>query len=316
MTRPEVSRRYWKQSARDGWHLGGAALSLVRGQPGLRRYLVPAFVILLVIHIVTVAVILHYRHVGTIPQRIVAALVFGYLDAVLTNAVAVGLAGLSDQIIVGGAPRAADGWRLAVRRLPQVAGWGLIVIAVGIPARLLTSWGVDQVAVLLFGFGWGVISFFAIPAIALTGAGPLRAARRSLHLVRGFWAGQIAGTVYVWLRPALFLGVPGALALVVGVALERNGVDFLGWTLALGGVIVLAMAYLVMVSAKSILSVAIFRYAEDGVAPEPFDAERLQRLMVGPTTIVERVGRRLDNDRMRRFRARFSEERERITERR
>ena len=248
MTRPTVARRSWRQSAHDGWHLGGAALSLVRGQPGLRRYLVPALVVLLVLHIVAVVEILHYRHQVTIPQRILFALVFGYVDAVLTNAAAVGLAGLSDQIIGGGAPRAADGWRLAVRRLPQVAGWGLIVIAVGIPARLLTSWGVDQLAVLVLGFGWGVISFFAIPAIALTGAGPLRAARRSLHLVRGFWAGQIAGTVYVWLRPALFLGLPARLLLVVGVALERNGFDFLGWTLALGGVVVLAIAYLVMVS--------------------------------------------------------------------
>jgi hypothetical protein len=316
MTRPTVARRSWRQSAHDGWHLGGAALSLVRGQPGLRRYLVPALVVLLVIHIAAFAVILHYRHQGTIPQRLVVVVLCGYLDAVLTNSAAVGLAGLSDQIIGGGAPKAADGWRLAVRRLPQVAGWGLIVIAVGIPARLLTSWGVDQVAVVLLGFGWGVISFFAIPAIALTGAGPLRAARRSLQLVRSFWAGQIAGTVYVWLRPALFLGLPGALVLAVGVALERSGFDFLGWTLALGGVVVLAIAYLVMVSAKSILSVAIFRYAEDGVAPEPFEADRLQRLMVGPTTLVERVGRRLDNDRMRRLRARFSEERERITERR
>ena len=51
------------------------------------------------------------------------------------------------------------------------------------------------------------------------------------------------------------------------------------------------------------------------MAPEPFEAERLQRLMVGPTTLVERVGRRLDNERMRRFRARFNEERERVTER-
>ena len=316
MNRPTVTRVHWRQKARDGWDLGGSAISLVRGQPGLRRYVVGALAFLLTIHFVVAAEIINYRHHGTIPQRLIVVLVTGFAIAVLTNAAAVGLAGLSDRIIRGGEPRAAEGWRLAIRRLPQVAGWALLVITVGIPARLLTSWGVDQLAAVLLGFGWGVISFFAIPAIALTGAGPFRAIRRSWELVRRFWAGQIAGTVYVWLRPALYLGIPGAAAFITGFVLERRGFDFLGWTVAVGGVIVLAMAYLVMVSAKSILSVAIYRYAEEGVAPAPFDAERLQRLMTGPTPLVERVARRLDNDRIRRLRGRLTEERERLTERR
>ena len=315
MNRPTVTRVHWRQKARDGWDLGGSAISLVRGQPGLRRYVLGALAFLLAIHFAVAAEVIHYRHHGTIAQRLIVVLVTAFVIAVLTNAAAVGLAGLSDRIIRGGEPRAAEGWRLAIRRLPQVAGWALLVIAVGIPARLLTSWGVDQLAAVLLGFGWGVISFFAIPAIALAGAGPIRAMKSSWELVRRFWAGQIAGTVYVWLRPALYLGIPGAAAFMTGFVLERRGFDFLGWTVAVGGVIVLAMAYLVMVSAKSILSVAIYRYAEEGVAPAPFDAERLQRLMTGPTPVVERVARRLDSDRTRRLRARLTEERERLTDR-
>ena len=316
MNRPAVSHVSSRQKARDGWELGGSAIGLVRGQPGLRNYVIGALIVLLAIHIGIAAEIIHIRHNGTIPQRLIVVLLTTFLIAVLSNAAAVGLAGLSDRIIRGGEPRAAEGWGLAISRLPQVAGWALVVVAVGIPARLLTSWGVDQLAAVLLGFGWGVISFFAIPAIALTGAGPVRAMRRSWELVRRFWAGQIAGTVYVWLRPALYLGLPGAAAFITGFVLERRGFDFLGWTVAVGGVIVLAMAYLVMVSAKSILSVAIFRYAEEGVVPEPFDGAALQRLMTGPTPVVERVARRLDNDRIRRLRERLTEERERLTERR
>jgi Family of unknown function (DUF6159) len=303
---PTVSRGGWAQYARDGWALGGAAMGLVRRQPGLRRYVAGALPALLAIHIAVAAAVLHFRHDGTLLQRLIVVLVTGYLIAVLTNAAAVGLAGLSDGILSGRGSRAADGWSLATRRLPQVAGWAVLVLVVGVPARLVTSWGVDQLAAVLLGFGWGVVSFFAIPAIALTGAGPIRAAERSFRLVRRFWAGQVAGMVYVWLRPALFLGVPGAIALVVGVVLERSGADLLGWTLGVGGVIVLAIAYLVVVSARSILSVAIFRYAGDGVAPAGFDAERLERLMVGPTPIVQRLAGRLDNHRIRRLRARLS----------
>jgi hypothetical protein len=72
--------------------------------------------------------------------------------AVVSNAAAVGLAGLSDELLSGGQPEPALGWRLARRRLPQVAGWAIVVVVVGIPARLLTSWGVDQLGAILLGF--------------------------------------------------------------------------------------------------------------------------------------------------------------------
>lgn len=304
----------WGQNARDGWVLGGSALRLIAGQPGLRRYVAGALAALLVIHIAVAVLVLHFRHDGTLPQRIFVALVAAYLSAVLTNTAAVGLAGLSDGILAGRRVQAVAGWRLALRRLPQVAGWAILVLIVGIPARLLTSWGVDQLAAVLLGFGWGVISFFAVPAIALTAAGPIRAAERSWQLVRKFWVGQVAGMVYVWLRPALFLGLPGAAALIVGVFLERRGHDLVGWTLGASGVVVLVIAYLVMISAKSILSVAIFRFADDGLAPAGFDPQQLQRLMVGPTPIVIRIARRLDNERIRRLRARLVEERQRLSD--
>jgi hypothetical protein len=261
---------------------------------------------MVLLYIAEAALVLHYRHVGTIPERLIVVLATGYVVAVLANSVAVGLAGLSDRIVAGHTPLAGEGWRLAGRRLPQVAGWAALVVLVGIPARLLTSWGVDQLAAVLLGFGWAVVSFFAIPAIALMGDGPLRAAERSLRLVRRFWAGQVAGMVYVWLRPALFIGLPGAASLAVGVLLERNGADFLGWTLGLAGAVALAVAYLVAVCARSVLGVAIFRLAESGTAPRGFDQAALKRLMRGPTPLIERFARRLDGERLRRLRARLS----------
>jgi hypothetical protein len=304
--RPPVARSGTAQSARDGWALGGAALALVRHQPGLRRYAVAVFAGMLTVHVGVAAVVLHFRHEGTIPGRVIAVLATAYLVAVLSNAVAVGLAGLSDRILIREIPRAKEGWALAVRRLPQVAGWALFVVLIGIPARLLSSWGVDQVAAVLLGFGWAVISFFAIPAIALMGDGPLQAARRSLHLVRRFWVGQVAGTVYVWLRPALFIGLPGAAALLTGVVLERSGHDFLGWLLGLAGAVAVAVAYLVAVCARSVLGVAMFRFAESGSAPEGFDPARLERLMKGPTPFVARLARRLDGKRLRALRRRIN----------
>lgn len=293
------------QAAHDGWALGGSALRLIRGQPGLRTYAVVAFVGMLALEIAHAALVLHYRHNGTIPQRLIVALLTAYVLAVLVNSVAVGLAGLSERILADQVPAAGEGWRLAGRRLPQVAGWALMVVLIGIPARVLTGWGVDQLAAVLFGFGWAVVSFFAIPAIALMGDGPLRAAERSLHLVRRFWAGQVAGMVYVWLRPALFVGLPGAAVLLVGVVLERTGHDYLGWTLGLAGAVLVAAAYLIAVCARSVLAVALFRLAESGAAPREFDQEALKRTMRSPTPVIERLARRLDGERLRKLRERL-----------
>ena len=64
----------------------------------------------------------------------------------------------------------------------------------------------NQIVVLLVGFGWSLLSFFAIPTIALTGASPRATTRRSLQLARRHWGDAIYSTVYLWLRAAILFG--------------------------------------------------------------------------------------------------------------
>jgi len=100
------------------------------------------------------------------------------------------------------------------------------------PSRPIEYLNADQLGAILLGFSWGVLTLFVLPAIALAGDGPLEAARRSLGIVTRRWETQVAGMVYVWLRPVLFVGVPGALMLLAGVVLALAGVELLGWSLA------------------------------------------------------------------------------------
>lgn len=288
---------------RDGWALGGTAMSLVRHQPGLKRYFFGAALVLLVSHAVVAELIILLRDVDSVALTIALLILAAYETAVLTTAAAVGLAAMSDRIIAGENPTAAMGARLAVARLPQVAAWAAFVVVVGIPARLVTPWGVQQVATVVLGFSLAVIAFFAVPAIALKGDGPRDAARRSIRMVREFWAGEAAGVVYVWLRPALFVGLPGLALLAGGVALHENGFDYLGWTVGAVGVITMAIAYFLFVCARSVLSVALFRIAETGTVPETIDAERLRRLMRSPASLTRVISRMVDGERVQRFRA-------------
>ncbi len=296
-----------RQYLGDGWALGGSAIDLVRDQPALRRYVGFAAVGLLAFHALIAFLILRVRHGGTTPERAIVVIFELYLVALASNLAAVGLAWLSDRILHEQPALAMDAARLAIRRTPQVAMWSLFLLVVAIPARVVTSWGIDQLATVLVGFSIAVVAFFAIPAIALMGDGPVRATRRSLRLVRDFWAGEAAGIVYVWLRPALFLGLPGALLLATGVLLDGSGHDFTGWTIGAAGVVTLAIGYFIFISARSMLSVALFRYAQSGEAPRGFDPARLERLMRSPTPWVKRIGQRFTGERVQRLRTRLHE---------
>jgi len=110
------------QSARDGWAVGGAAFDLARRAHLLRPYVAGALGLVVVIEAAIAAGGVALRHEGTLVQRIVFGLLAGCVAAVVSNATAVGLVGLADEVLAGRDPEPALGWRLAVRRLPQVAG--------------------------------------------------------------------------------------------------------------------------------------------------------------------------------------------------
>jgi hypothetical protein len=111
---------------------------------------------------------------------------------------------------------------------------------------------------------------------------------------------------YVWLRPVLFVGVPGAALLVAGVLLAVEGAEFLGWTLGAAGIVVMAIAYALVVCSTSILAVALFRYAESGTAPAGFSPQQLERVVRGPSRTVLRLAQRFDGDRVRSIRKKLT----------
>jgi hypothetical protein len=290
--------------ARDGWELGGFAWDLAVHARALRPFLLVALSGLLVLDAAVAACEVALRHEGSLVQRIAFGLAATYVVALASNLAAVGLVGLADDLLHGRDPAAGDGWRLARRRLPQVAGWSVLVVAVSIPARLITRSGIDHITGALLGFGLSVVSLFALPAIALAGDGPLRAAGHSLRLVRRRWATETVGMVYVWARPALLIGLPGGIAVGAGAALALEGADLLGWALMGAGAVLIAVAYAVAVAAAAVLATALYRYAEGGPLPSQVPQERLERVMRPPAAIAQRLAGRLEGDRLDRMRER------------
>jgi Family of unknown function (DUF6159) len=288
----------------DGWRLGGAALRFALANRVLQRFLLISACIVLVISAgVAAAAVLVRNHTGPIGY-VLAGLAAYYCLSVMTTAVAVGMAGLVADSLDSRPVTLADGWRLIVRRRRPILGWSVVDLAVGVPSRYVGSVTVNWLVVLLLGFGWGLVSFFAIPTIALTGASPLVAARHSLRLVRRQWQDAAYGLVYVWVRAAVWFGVPGVVAVAAGVLLIRGGVTFAGGVLFVIGVACLAVGFLVAQAARAVLTVMLYRYAESGTVHPGFPAELLARSVRPASDLITRLAARIEGDRLRRFRGR------------
>jgi hypothetical protein len=149
-----------------------------------------------------------------------------------------------------------------------------------------------------------VLSFFAIPTIALTGGSARSVAGRSLRLVRAHWGNAVYSTVYLWVRAVVLFGLPAAAAVAAGVLLIRNGAEVSGAALFAGGVAGLALAFLLSQVARAVLTVVLYRYADSGTVYPDFPAELLDRGIRGPSRIVRRLAEQIEGDRVRRVRRR------------
>jgi hypothetical protein len=288
----------------DGWRLGGAALGFVLGSRALQRFVLTATTIVLAISAaVAVAAVLLRREAGPVGYALVGLGAY-YCLSVMVTAVAVGVAGLAAEGLESRPVTSSTGWQVIARRRGTIAGWALVDLVAGLPSRMVGSWTVDQLGVLLIGFGWGLLSFFAIPTIALTGASPLATARHSLRLVRSRWGDAVYSTVYLWVRAVVVFGLPAAGAATAGVLLIRGDRVFIGGALFATGVVGLALAYLLTQTARSVITVVLYRYAEAGTVYDAFPAELLDRGLRGPSSTARRVAQRFEGDRIQRLRRR------------
>ncbi len=298
-------RRGIRHYVLDGWRLGGIALKFVRRNRPLQRFVLAAATGILLGYGVAAYFGVILRRRGTVLADVIAAVGATYILAVVTTAAAVGLAGIVANALDERPVVPSDGWRLIVRRRRAIAGWAAIDLVFGLPARVLGKTALEQVTVIVFGFGWGLLSFFVMPAIALTQVPAHTAARDALRVVRRRWGTAVSGMVYLWLRAALTFGLPGAICVTAGVLLVRGRHEIAGALLVAVGAGLIAVAFLLANAARAVLAVVLYRFAESGTVTEPFSADLLARGLRPPSAVVGRVARRVEGHRVRRLRERI-----------
>ena len=176
-----------------------------------------------------------------------------------------------------------DGLAAARRQLGPILGWSLIAATVGVALQLVQRLGpfglVERLVAIVLSVGWGVATFFVVPALALEGVGPVTAFKRSAETVRRRWAEGTAGAVVIGasalivLIPALIVGFVGVLAFASHPAT--------GIVALLIAALLILPTLLYLNATSTVFSLAVWEYANSGTAHGAFQADDLAQPFVG-----------------------------------
>ena len=178
----------------------------------------------------------------------------------------------------GGDPTVRDGLRIANERLLPILGYAAIAATIGLILQALknkeNNFIVRMVGSLL-GTAWTVASFLVVPVLVANKVGPIDAVKKSIELLKTTWGENAVGQLGI----GFVFGFIMAGVIIVGVLLSILSFavsPYLGFTVV-ALTIVSALAVGIIQSALSgVYAAALYRFANDGVAPQGFEGMGLQ----------------------------------------
>jgi hypothetical protein len=177
----------------------------------------------------------------------------------------------------GGDPTLADGFRAAMSRLPQIAGWAAVSATVGIILKAIESRSekLGQIVVGLLGTAWSIATYFVVPVLVVEKLGPVDAAKRSVAILKKAWGESIVANFGIGLF--VFLAtLPGIALIVIGAFVAATKTAALGIALIVLGVVWTLLVSLISSTLNTIIIAALYLYAADGETPQHFDGGLLR----------------------------------------
>lgn len=210
---------------------------------------------------------------GAIPLVVIGV----YALSVVGFYFSVGLAACADMIFRGQQATVSDGLAVARSRFAQICGWAAVSTAISAVMGLLENQGGigGQIAARLVGMAWSLVTFLAVPVIAIEGTGPFETIKRSASMFKSRWGQQITGNIAIGGAVFLFGILPAFALVVIGLAVWSSA-SFLGALLVVIGALLFAISLLVSKALSGIFGVALYRYALDGTPVGGFTAEELE----------------------------------------
>ena len=264
---------------RQGWALTRISWSVLRSDRSLAAFPVLAAVAaLLAAAAFGIPSVLFFDGDMGVPGVIFAAIAI-YLVTFAAVFFNVALAAAAAQVLDGHDAAIASGVGVARTRLPAISGWAAMVASVNVVIRALQERTGPLGDLLLGGIAiaWNLVTFLAIPVIALEGLGPIDTLKRSAGIFRERWGEQVTGQVSIGAVIALASIIPAALLVAIGV--------LIGGTVAIGifvglAVIIVVIAGILSTALTQIFAVALYRYATGQGATGAFTEATLANSVV------------------------------------
>jgi hypothetical protein len=265
------------QRIKRGWGLTKKSWALLNGHRELIRFPLYGAVATTLLALVTLGPGLYLFDQDSLAGAIPLLVIGVYVLSVVGFYFSVGLAACADMIFRGQEATVSDGLAVARERFSQICGWAAISTAISVVMGVLENQGGigGQIAARLVGMAWSLVTFLAVPVIAIEGTGPFETLKRSGAMFRERWGQQITGNIAI--GGIIFLaGLLPAAILIGGGILLWSSASFLGALLVVIGALVLAIAMLISRALSGIFGVALYRYALDGEVVSGFTQEELE----------------------------------------
>lgn len=260
-----------------GWALTKKSWGLVRAHPALIRFPLYGGVATTLLAIVTLGPGLYLFGEDRLGVGIPIVVLGIYALTVVGVFFGVGLAAAADRIFRGEEASVSDGLAVARARFGAICGWAALSTAISVLMGVLEDQGgpLGTIAARVVGMAWSLVTFLAVPVIAIEGTGPLTTLKRSASIFRERWGEQITGNIAIGGAVLLIGLLPAALLIGGGIAIWSTA-SFVGALLVVVGALVLAIALLISRALSGIFGVALFRYATEGEAVGGYTIEELE----------------------------------------
>ena len=266
---------------RTGWDLTKKSWRLLRSQPGLTAYPVVGGVLAVVAFVVLAGPGFYLLDTDATAVGYVLIALGIYLASLAATFFGVALAAAADRAFKGEQVTLGTGVAVASRNFGAIAGWAFVSAVVGTVMSILQSQRglAGPLIAALGGAAWGLITFLAIPVIAIEGTGPIATIRRSAHLFKERWRGQVTGNIAIGGGVFLFGTLPAIGLMVLGFALWNNDGSgdaiAVGAVIALIGAVILVITLLIAQALRQIFGIALYRWTADGEVVAGFSESEL-----------------------------------------
>jgi hypothetical protein len=178
----------------------------------------------------------------------------------------------------GGDPTVADGFNAAKSRLGAILGYAAIAATVGLILQTMKDKDNNFIVRLLgsaLGAAWTLSTFLVVPVLVSQNVGPIDAIKASIGLMKKTWGENVIGQMGI----GFIFGLIMALVLIVGIVLTvfaYMASPYLGITIGVITALAAVMVGILQSALAGVYSAALYRYANDGKAPQGFEALNLQ----------------------------------------